>query len=163
MTNKLELETIPKGWSSKAWIDYLKINVESEESLRRTGRTTRLVDYFIQELYRNGTVTPKDHIDIAKTNKDLTERIFQRLMRESSRNLKIKRVGKGTLVLLREGESIAKYTRMECISKPHYVEYVAMNEDIKTAMKEYELENGPYEVKFDKGDIINKLGVRTRV
>jgi len=46
---------------------------------RRTGRTTRLADDMIQELFKEGEVCVKDHCDNNRYHDWLTERILNRL------------------------------------------------------------------------------------
>lgn len=55
-----------------------------EELNRRTGRTIRLVDSYIQELYNNKIITVKDHYDHKAAHEDLYLKIRKRLFAEHS-------------------------------------------------------------------------------
>lgn len=50
-----------------------------ELTVRGTGRTTRLVDQAIQDLFTKGVVLVKDHFDDRQADRYLTERIKKRL------------------------------------------------------------------------------------
>ena len=49
---------------------------------RRSGNTTRLIDYYIQLLFVKGTITVIDHYDSDKSNKRLRGLILDRLRNE---------------------------------------------------------------------------------
>ena len=49
---------------------------------RRVGNTTRLIDYYVQKLFRGGIVKVKDHHEHRHADEDLTCRIMERLKRE---------------------------------------------------------------------------------
>lgn len=55
---------------------------EYEDSLRQTGRSTRLADAYIQELFANGEIQVKDHIDKLNCHKELYVKIRRRLVTE---------------------------------------------------------------------------------
>ena len=54
------------------------------EENRQTGRTTRLVDFYIQELYNNSNkeIIIKDHYENNESNRYLLSRIKYRLEKE---------------------------------------------------------------------------------
>ena len=56
--------------------------MEKEKSKRRTGRTTRLADRYIQQLFKDGEITIVDHTDIDESSLNLLYIISQRLNRE---------------------------------------------------------------------------------
>lgn len=49
---------------------------------RRAGHTTRQVDHYIQELYKNGYIEPIDHYGSRQSSRLLRDRILDRLKRE---------------------------------------------------------------------------------
>ena len=49
---------------------------------RQTGRTTRLVDSYIQELFTKGKIIVRDHAPSEEAHKILFERILDRLLAE---------------------------------------------------------------------------------
>jgi len=53
-----------------------------DEGIRQTGRSTRLADDYIQELFENGHVKIRDHIDIREMHKELFRKIINRLESE---------------------------------------------------------------------------------
>lgn len=53
-----------------------------EEETRATGRSTRLVDKYIQDLFNNGEVVIIDHHNIQKVNNYLTSKVINRLKLE---------------------------------------------------------------------------------
>jgi len=55
------------------------IRNEIEGSLRHSGRTTKLADYFIQQLFTNGEVEVRDHWDQDSAHHYLTRIIVRRL------------------------------------------------------------------------------------
>ena len=71
---------------------------DNEESNRATGRTTRLVDYYIQELFKhpNEEVEIIDHINTQQSNIHLTQLVLQRMYNEH-RQIKIKVIKQNVL------------------------------------------------------------------
>lgn len=67
------LETSNKVEEFKSILDQLD---------RGSGRTTRLIDSYIQELFLNGEVTPRDHHDNKMSHLYLTDKIRARLNSE---------------------------------------------------------------------------------
>lgn len=65
---------------------------------RCTGRTTRLVDYYIQELFNNPNkdIEIIDHCDTIKNNIHLTQRILHRIF-EEFKGIKIRVTNQNTL------------------------------------------------------------------
>lgn len=61
--------------------NYLEINEEEYYSLmdRRTGRSTLLIDYYIQELFTCGIVAIFDHHETREAHRDLLHRVLKRL------------------------------------------------------------------------------------
>ncbi len=53
-----------------------------DDSERCTGRTIRLVDYYIQKLYETGYVVVKDHVDKPICHKECARRVMKRLKNE---------------------------------------------------------------------------------
>ena len=49
---------------------------------RSTGRTTRLVDYYIQQLFDKKLIFPKDHYNTWSENQNLMNKIICRLHNE---------------------------------------------------------------------------------
>lgn len=70
---------------------------------RGSGRTTRLIDYYIQELFTKGEINVKDHYDNIIAHKYLVQRIKDRYKNEFNRgfqeliinnlNIKLKQLG----------------------------------------------------------------------
>ena len=56
-----------------------------EEINRGTGRTTRLIDSYIQELFKNGEIEVRDHYDSIHAHKYLVKRIVDRYNNEFNR------------------------------------------------------------------------------
>ena len=50
--------------------------------VRMTGRSTRLVDKCIQDLFTNGVVIVFDHYDHSRAHRDLFDRVMRRLYSE---------------------------------------------------------------------------------
>lgn len=75
---------------------------DNEDSNRATGRTTRLVDYYIQELFNhpNSEIEIIDHYDNIKAHIHLTQMILQRLYAEHPRD-KFKIVSQNILEYVR--------------------------------------------------------------
>ena len=75
---------------------------DNEDSNRATGRTTRLVDYYIQELFNNPNkeIEIIDHYDNIKAHIHLTHRLLQRLYAEHPRD-KFKIVSQNILEYVR--------------------------------------------------------------
>ena len=71
---------------------------DNEDSNRGTGRTTRLVDYYIQELFNhpNEEVEIIDHTNTRQSNTHLTQLILQRMYNEH-RQIKIKVIKQNVL------------------------------------------------------------------
>ena len=71
---------------------------DNEDSNRATGRTTRLVDYYIQELFNhpNEEVEIIDHTNTQQSNTHLTQLILQRMYNEH-RQIKIKIIKQNVL------------------------------------------------------------------
>ena len=71
---------------------------DNEDSNRGTGRTTRLVDYYIQELFNhpNEEVEIIDHTNTQQSNTHLTQLILQRMYNEH-RQIKIKVIKQNVL------------------------------------------------------------------
>lgn len=57
-------------------------NVLKELSERATGRSTRLVDEYIQELFNDGQIIVEDHYGTLESNRFLFDRITTRLSQE---------------------------------------------------------------------------------
>lgn len=49
---------------------------------RRVGNSTRLIDFYIQELFEKGEVYCKDHFDHSKSHYYLFKKVTERLERE---------------------------------------------------------------------------------
>lgn len=75
---------------------------DNNDADRSTGRTTRLVDYYIQELYSspNKEIKILDHYDSIKADIHLTQMILQRLYAEHPRD-KFKIINQNTLKYVR--------------------------------------------------------------
>ena len=75
---------------------------DNEESNRATGRTTRLVDYYIQELFNNSNkeIEIIDHYDHIKAHIHLTQIILKRFYNEHPR-VKIEIVKQNVLKYVR--------------------------------------------------------------
>ena len=75
---------------------------DNEDSNRATGRTTRLVDYYIQELFNhpNEEVEIIDHTTMTQSNIHLTQMILRR-MYEEHRGSKIKVIKQNVLKYVR--------------------------------------------------------------
>ena len=75
---------------------------DNEDSNRATGRTTRLVDYYIQKLFNNPNEEIKiiDHINTQQSNTHLTQLILQRMYNEH-RQIKIKVIKQNVLKYVR--------------------------------------------------------------
>ena len=75
---------------------------DNEDSNRVTGRTTRLVDYYIQKLFNNPNeeIEIIDHYNIQQSNIHLTQMILRRLY-EEHRGVKIKVVNQNILKYVR--------------------------------------------------------------
>ena len=58
--------------------------MEEDLKLRATGRTTRLVDFYIQELFnnKNTEIKIKDHTDDRRSNNYLMYKVLNRLENE---------------------------------------------------------------------------------
>lgn len=71
---------------------------DDSDSNRATGRTTRLVDYYIQKLFNNPNeeIEIIDHYNIQQSNIHLTQMILRRLY-EEHRGVKIKVVNQNIL------------------------------------------------------------------
>lgn len=67
--------------------------MENNASERGTGRSTRLMDQYIQELFLNGEVIVVDHENTTNSNMFLTDKIIRRLNAEH-RQLRVSRVFK---------------------------------------------------------------------
>jgi hypothetical protein len=55
------------------------------DGARYSGRSTRLIDSYIQGLFMNGTVTIKDHQGTAQSDRWLADRVMRRLSYEHRR------------------------------------------------------------------------------
>ena len=75
---------------------------DNEDSNIATGRTTRLVDYYIQKLFNNPNEEIKiiDHYNIQQSNIHLTQFILQRIYNEH-RQIKIKVIKQNVLKYVR--------------------------------------------------------------
>lgn len=75
---------------------------DDSDSNRATGRTTRLVDYYIQKLFNNPNeeIEIIDHYNIQQSNIHLTQMILRRLY-EEHRGVKIKVVNQNILKYVR--------------------------------------------------------------
>ena len=71
---------------------------DNEDSNRATGRTTRLVDYYIQKLFNNPNeeVEIIDHTNTQQSNTHLTQLVLQRMYNEH-RQIKIKVIKQNVL------------------------------------------------------------------
>ena len=71
---------------------------DNEDSNKATGRTTRLVDYYIQELFNhpNEEVEIIDHTNTQQSNTHLTQLVLQRMYNEH-RQIKIKVIKQNVL------------------------------------------------------------------
>jgi len=136
-----------------------------EDEFRGTGRTTRLVDSHIQELYKNGSVTVTDHHDNDIAHEHLANRIFQRLMRESSHNLRVYRKTARDIFLLKSDEVVSPFTKWEC--EANGLVFIYDNESEKNAenLKSLTEVNGPYRLIYRRGDVITEaeLSKDTRI
>ena len=79
-------EILFKNWKQQAITIYNSTPDlwDNEESNRATGRTTRLVDYYIQELFNNSNkeIEIIDHTNNQQSNIHLTQMILQRFYNE---------------------------------------------------------------------------------
>lgn len=75
---------------------------DNNDANRSTGRTTRLADYYIQELFNNPNkeIEIIDHTNDQQSNIHLTQRILHRIFDEF-RGVKIKVVKQNTLKYVR--------------------------------------------------------------
>ena len=75
---------------------------DNEDLNRATGRTTRLVDYYIQELFNhpNEEIEIIDHTNTQQSNTHLTQLILQRMYNEH-RQIKIKVIKQNVLKYVR--------------------------------------------------------------
>ena len=73
--------------------------------MRKTGQSTRLIDYYIQELFNNPNtvIEIKDHYDTIKSNIRLTQLVLRRLYEEHSGD-KFKIINQNTLKYVRVTE-----------------------------------------------------------
>ena len=71
---------------------------DDSDSNRATGRTTRLVDYYIQKLFNNPNeeIEIIDHYNIQQSNTHLTQMILRRMYNEH-RQIKIKVIKQNVL------------------------------------------------------------------
>jgi len=56
---------------------------------RMTGNSTRLADWYIQELFTSGSITVKDHINHIHSDADLFNKIYRRLRFEHNFEYKV--------------------------------------------------------------------------
>ncbi len=56
--------------------------VGNADGVRATGRTTRLIDGYVQELFSTGYIQPIDHHNTKKATRDLIYRIAKRMEQE---------------------------------------------------------------------------------
>ena len=93
-----------KNWKQQGVTIYNSIPDlwDNEDSNRGTGRTTRLVDYYIQELFNhpNEEVEIIDHTNTQQSNTHLTQLILQRMYNEH-RQIKIKVIKQNVLKYVR--------------------------------------------------------------
>ena len=75
---------------------------DNKDSNRATGRTTRLIDYYIQELFNhpNEEIKIVDHTNTQQSNIHLTQMILRR-MYEEHRGVKIKVIKQNVLKYVR--------------------------------------------------------------
>ena len=67
---------------------------------RASGRTTRLIDKYIQELFTKKEVVIKDHYRNAQADYFLSERVLRRLALEHS-GIKVERINKDSDIILK--------------------------------------------------------------
>ena len=97
-------EILLKNWKQQAVTIYNSTPDlwNNEDSNRATGRTTRLVDYYIQELFNNpnSEIEIIDHHNTQQSNIHLTQMILRR-MYEEHRGVKIKVIKQNVLKYVR--------------------------------------------------------------
>lgn len=83
-------------------IRFAVITNDGEEPLhlRGTGRTTRLIDRYIQELFTEGYIIVKDHYNSLDADRFLTERILKRLKSEHP-YVRVNKVTNGNNIILK--------------------------------------------------------------
>lgn len=74
-----------------------EIICENDHYLRATGRTTRIIDQCVQEIFKNGYTIFKDHYDTDKSNMMLAEKIINRVKMEHNIDLKVNKLMNGFL------------------------------------------------------------------
>ena len=62
--------------------DSNKIFIKKEVGLRRTGKSTRLIDEYIQVLFNDGVIEVRDHYLSREADNFLTSKIMRRLQSE---------------------------------------------------------------------------------
>lgn len=62
---------------------------KDNENKRSTGRTTRLVDHYIQELFTKGEAIIIDHFNTRNENKELAKKVLNRLNNEHNKKGKV--------------------------------------------------------------------------
>lgn len=87
-------DRIFRNWKQQQGIITYKSDInlwDNSESNRATGRTTRLVDYYIQELFNNPNkeIEIIDHHNTQQSNIHLTQLILRRMYEEHRCNIKI--------------------------------------------------------------------------
>lgn len=70
--------------------DYVKEYLKKHPE-RCSGRTTRLIDFYIQELFTHGEVEIRDHEDHWSAHQNILHRVRKRLAAEH-RHVRVKRV-----------------------------------------------------------------------
>ena len=93
-----------RNWKQQGIITYKSdTNLwDNNDSNRATGRTTRLVDYYIQELFNhpNEEIKIVDHTNTQQSNIHLTQMILRRIY-EEHRGVKIKVIKQNVLKYVR--------------------------------------------------------------
>jgi len=103
--NKEQIDQILKAFNNQNTLlnsDSYDCLWDNNDSNRTTGRTTRLVDYYIQELFNNPNkeIEIIDHYNMQQSNIHLTQMILRR-MYEEHRGVKIKVVDQNILKYVR--------------------------------------------------------------
>lgn len=69
--------------------------MEESKEVRGTGRSTRLIDIYIQELFTNKEIIVIDHYDDLNSHRILAERICKRLTLEHPNVRKVRKFENG--------------------------------------------------------------------
>jgi hypothetical protein len=75
-----------------------------DDPLRATGRTTRIIDNLIQELFTTGKCTCIDHYDTPESSRFLAEKVVRRMTYEHSQKVIITYLNGYSYIELNKGE-----------------------------------------------------------